>query len=224
MDNIPGRLGIAFVVSGPSGTGKSSIRERVLENDDNLRFSISCTTREPRGGEVDARDYSFISHAAFEERIKENAFIEYALVHDHYYGTLRSEVEQYVTEGQDVVLDIDVQGAAKIRAAAAMMAAFAAFPAAISRSSVKRAAPTPTMSSSGDCSTPVSSCSTGASTPISSSIPTSTKRLPRPALSSPPNACESAVAPTPIRGSEDSPMPFHGATMSMTVSSSTYTQ
>jgi guanylate kinase len=119
MDKIPGRLGIAFVVSGPSGTGKSSILERVLENDDNLRFSISCTTREPRGGEVDACDYNFISHTAFEERIKENAFIEYAVVHDHYYGTLRSEVEQYVTKGQDVVLDIDVQGAAKIRAAAA---------------------------------------------------------------------------------------------------------
>jgi guanylate kinase len=117
-EQLDERLGIAFVVSGPSGTGKSSILQQVLDNDDNLRFSTSCTTREPRAGEVDGRDYYFVTHAQFQERIKQNEFIEYALVHDHYYGTLRSEVEQYVTSGRDVILDIDVQGAEKIRAAA----------------------------------------------------------------------------------------------------------
>ncbi len=109
------RYGTALVVSGPSGAGKTSVCKQLLERAPKLHFSVSCTTRKPRKGEVDGKDYYFIEHDEFTQRIREGAFIEFAEVHGNYYGTLRREVEQYVLNGEDVLLDIDVQGAREIR-------------------------------------------------------------------------------------------------------------
>ena len=112
------RLGVVLIVSGPSGAGKSTICKRVMKEDVNLVFSISCTTgngREPRKGEINGVDYNFITVEEFEKLIKKDAFIEYANVHSNYYGTLKSEVYERVENGQDVLLDIDVQGALKIK-------------------------------------------------------------------------------------------------------------
>lgn len=103
-----------FVISGPSGVGKSSICERVVEDVINLDFSISTTTREPREGEVDGLDYYFVNHDEFECLIKNNSLIEYAVVHNNYYGTRRDEVDRRLENGDDVLLDIDIQGAEQI--------------------------------------------------------------------------------------------------------------
>ena len=108
------RLGVVLVVSGPSGAGKSTICKKVIR-DNNLYFSISCTTRKPRTGEVHGIDYYFISEGEFKEKIKRNEFIEYADVHGNYYGTLRSEVVEAAVSGKNVLLDIDVQGALRIK-------------------------------------------------------------------------------------------------------------
>jgi guanylate kinase len=109
------RYGTALVVSGPSGTGKTSVCKKLLAREEALHFSVSCTTRPPRPNEVDGKDYYFLSREEFTQRIREGAFIEFAEVHGNYYGTLRREVEQYVLNGEDVLLDIDVQGAREIR-------------------------------------------------------------------------------------------------------------
>jgi guanylate kinase len=111
------RLGVILVVSGPSGAGKSTICKQVLENN-NLHFSVSCTTRKPRIGEVHGVDYYFTSEDIFKEKIKNNEFIEYANVHGNYYGTLRDEVIQEISSGKNVLLDIDIQGALKIKKSA----------------------------------------------------------------------------------------------------------
>ena len=112
------KLGSAIVISGPSGVGKSTVCSKVREQFPDLRFSISCTTRKPRPGEVDGVHYYYISHEEFEKRIANNEFIEYARVFDNIYGTLASEVIDRVTRGENVFLDIDVQGALQIQAAA----------------------------------------------------------------------------------------------------------
>ena len=112
------RLGSAIIVSGPSGVGKSTVCGKVRENMPDLKFSISCTTRQPRTGEVDGVHYYFITREEFEKRIANDEFIEYARVFDNIYGTLASEVIERVQRGEDVFLDIDVQGALQIRAAA----------------------------------------------------------------------------------------------------------
>ena len=109
------RMGMILIASGPSGAGKSTICKKVMEEDTNLVFSISCTTRPPREGEVDGVDYKFISVDRFKELIEQDAFIEHAKVHNNYYGTLKSEVYSRVREGYDVLLDIDVQGALNIQ-------------------------------------------------------------------------------------------------------------
>ena len=109
------RLGIIFVVSGPSGTGKSTICRKVLQEDSNLKFSVSCTTRPPREGENEGVDYYFICKDKFRDHINQNAFIEHAEVHGEYYGTLRSEVEDCIKVGRDILLDIDIQGVARIQ-------------------------------------------------------------------------------------------------------------
>ena len=109
------RTGIALVVSGPSGSGKSSICKRVLSMREGLAFSVSCTTRAPRPGEVDGRDYHFLSKEEFQRKLTADEFIEHAEVHGNYYGTLKSEVLNRVLSGQDVLLDIDVQGAMQFR-------------------------------------------------------------------------------------------------------------
>jgi len=110
----PKRLGMALIVSGPSGAGKSTICGLLRESEPGLQFSVSCTTRSPRPGEKHGTDYYFISKGEFEARLQGQEFLEHALVHGNYYGTLKSEVVQRVASGADVLLDIDVQGAKQI--------------------------------------------------------------------------------------------------------------
>ncbi|MBP9027647.1 MAG: guanylate kinase [Aminivibrio sp.] len=107
--------GKLFVLSGPSGAGKGTLRKKVFETVQDIRFSISCTTRPPRQGEKDGVDYRFISEEAFLSLLREDKFLEHAEVHGHYYGTLRDDVEQALLSGLDMVLEIDVQGAFQIR-------------------------------------------------------------------------------------------------------------
>jgi guanylate kinase len=118
MSNPPGnyftRSGIIFVVSAPSGTGKSTICNNLRQTGDFV-FSVSCTTRQPRKGEENGEDYFFISRQEFEQKISQSEFLEYAEVHGNYYGTLKSQVMGFVHKGTDVVMDIDVAGARQIR-------------------------------------------------------------------------------------------------------------
>lgn len=110
--------GTLFIVSAPSGAGKSSLIDALLKRfnlDDKLRLSVSHTTRAPRPGEIDHVSYHFITNEEFEKLIERNAFYEYAHVFDHYYGTSREIVKQWLNEGKDVLLDIDWQGARQIR-------------------------------------------------------------------------------------------------------------
>ena len=111
----PERYGTALIVTGPSGAGKTTVCRRLLERVPELHFSVSCTTRPRRDGEQDGRDYHFLDRTEFEERVAAGDFLEYAQVHGEFYGTLRSEVERSVAGGQDVLLDIDVQGARQVR-------------------------------------------------------------------------------------------------------------
>ncbi len=104
-----------LVLSAPSGCGKSTLVDMLLQEYPDFVYSISCTTRPPRGHEEDGIDYHFLTKARFEQLIAENAFIEYARVHDNYYGTLKAPIEEVLAEGNSMILDIDVQGAAKVR-------------------------------------------------------------------------------------------------------------
>ena len=110
-----GRRGIVFVVSGPSGVGKSSILRLALERDPNLRFSVSHTTRAPRAGETDGEDYHFVSEDAFRELIDADAFLEWAEYQGNLYGTSHAAVEGPTREGIDLILEVEVQGAAQLR-------------------------------------------------------------------------------------------------------------
>ena len=112
------RLGDLIVVSGPSGVGKSTLIRRVREELGDLNFSVSCTTRKPREGEVHGRDYYFLEESEFVRRLEAGEFLEHAQVFAHRYGTLRSEVVGRLERGEEVILDIDVQGAKQIRQAA----------------------------------------------------------------------------------------------------------
>ena len=104
-----------IVISAPSGCGKSTLIDMLLQEYCDIVYSISCTTRAPRGEEEDGLDYHFKTKERFEELIKEHAFIEYAKVHDNYYGTLKAPIVEVLAEGSPMILDIDVQGAAKVR-------------------------------------------------------------------------------------------------------------
>ncbi len=104
-----------IIISGPSGVGKSTVVRQLLRQRDDLVKVITCTTRKPRPGEEQGRDYYFISQDEFMGRIKAGDFLEYAQVHGHYYGTLRSELDRILQTGQQPVLVIDVQGAEIIR-------------------------------------------------------------------------------------------------------------
>ena len=104
-----------IVMSAPSGCGKSTLIDLLLQEYPDIVYSISGTTREPRGEEEDGLDYHFLSKERFEELIAENAFIEYANVHGNYYGTLKSPIVEVLAEGNSMIMDIDVQGAAKVR-------------------------------------------------------------------------------------------------------------
>ena len=107
--------GTLFIVSAPSGTGKTTILQETMQQVERLVFSVSHTTRQPRPGEQDGRDYFFVSKQQFEEMIKNNGFLEWALVHDNYYGTALASLRAGLDEGFDIVLDIDVQGAEIVR-------------------------------------------------------------------------------------------------------------
>ena len=104
-----------IVMSAPSGCGKSTLIDMLLQEYPDLCYSISCTTRAPRGEEEDGLDYHFRTKERFEELIKEDAFLEYACVHGNYYGTLKQPIVEVLNEGNSMILDIDVQGAAKVR-------------------------------------------------------------------------------------------------------------
>ena len=104
-----------IVMSAPSGCGKSTLIDMLLQEYSDIVYSISCTTRPPRGEEEDGLDYHFLTKERFEELIRENAFIEHASVHGNYYGTLKGPIEEVLAEGNSMILDIDVQGAAKVR-------------------------------------------------------------------------------------------------------------
>jgi guanylate kinase len=108
--------GILFVVSGPSGVGKSTILKKILTDfKESMIFSISCTTRQKRELEIDGVDYFFIDEQEFENRIKNNEFLEWAKVHTNYYGTPKKWLDSVLETGKDVILDIDVQGAENLK-------------------------------------------------------------------------------------------------------------
>ncbi len=107
--------GNVYVVAAPSGAGKSSLVKALMELDAAVRPSISHTTRPPRGQEIDGREYHFVSDAQFDELIQNQAFLEWATVHGHRYGTSRESIEQRIAQGTDVVLEIDYQGALQIK-------------------------------------------------------------------------------------------------------------
>jgi guanylate kinase len=106
-----------FVITGPSGVGKGTLISRLLERVPDLELSVSATTRQPREGEVDGRDYHFLSREEFDRRIEAGDFLEFATYSDNRYGTLRSEVGRRLDAGHSVVLEIEVQGARQVRAA-----------------------------------------------------------------------------------------------------------
>ncbi|MFA5514947.1 MAG: guanylate kinase [Desulfuromonadales bacterium] len=109
------REGILYVLSAPSGAGKTSLCREIIDFFPNLRQSISFTTRPLRKGEIDGKDYHFVDRAAFEEMISEGAFAEWAEVHDNLYGTSLATLEDGRRQGVDLLLDIDCQGAAQLR-------------------------------------------------------------------------------------------------------------
>lgn len=108
------RTGILFVVSAPSGAGKTTLCNALRQTPDFV-YSVSCTTRPQRTGEIDGEDYNFISEPEFLAKVKAREFLEYARVHEHYYGTLRQPICSNLASGVDVLIDIDTQGASSIR-------------------------------------------------------------------------------------------------------------
>ena len=106
---------LLLLVSGPSGSGKTTMCDRMVAEFDTVSYSVSCTTRPMRPGEVDGEDYHFLDEAPFARRIEQGEFLEHALVHGYRYGTLKATVVNAMAQGQDVLMDIDVQGAELIR-------------------------------------------------------------------------------------------------------------
>lgn len=108
--------GLLIVVSGPSGAGKDTIVNRVVEDMKDTKISVSMTSRAPRGKEVEGVDYYFVTKEEFEERIKNDEFLEYAVVHNNqYYGTPKTKLEEDINKGKNVILVIDIQGALKVK-------------------------------------------------------------------------------------------------------------
>ncbi|MGI8835551.1 MAG: guanylate kinase [Pyrinomonadaceae bacterium] len=118
-ENLPAQAtegrGILFVVSSPSGGGKGTLIQRVLNKVPNLSYSVSFTTRAPRNGEVNGREYFFVTPEKFEEMVAADEFLEWAHVHCKQYGTARKQVAREIAEGRDIILEVDVQGAASVR-------------------------------------------------------------------------------------------------------------
>src|SRR6201992_3462835 len=113
-DNIQ-RRGLMLVLSSPSGAGKTTLSRRLLASDDAITMSVSCTTRAPRTGEVEGRDYFFVSSSMFTQMTGTNAFLEHALVFGNHYGTPKEPVMLALAKGQDVLFDIDWQGTQQLR-------------------------------------------------------------------------------------------------------------
>ena len=109
------KKGMIIIVSAPSGAGKTSICDALIKSDKNIVYSVSTTTREPRKGEKNGREYYFVDDGTFKKMVKKNLFVEWAKVHDHFYGTSKKVLEQTINKGKDILLDIDVQGAVKIK-------------------------------------------------------------------------------------------------------------
>ena len=107
--------GILVVVSGFSGAGKGTLMKELLKQYDNYALSVSATTRQPREGEKDGEDYFFVTKELFQQMIEENQLVEYAQYVNHYYGTPREYVEKKMAEGKDVILEIEIQGALKVK-------------------------------------------------------------------------------------------------------------
>ena len=114
---------LLLVVSAPSGAGKSTLCNRLVEKFPSMTYSISCTTRAPRGDEKNHKHYHFLSRKEFCEQVDRGEFLEHAEVHGNFYGTLQSTVRQALSDGEDLIMDIDVQGAAQIRTACAQLPA-----------------------------------------------------------------------------------------------------
>lgn len=108
------RKGMLLVISGPSGAGKGTLYGKLLRDDPTMTFSVSYATRSPRPGEVDGRDYYFVDEEKFQRMVAEDGFLEYAAVHGHHYGTPRQPVMEALANGQNVMLDIDPQGALQV--------------------------------------------------------------------------------------------------------------
>ena len=107
--------GILVVVSGPSGCGKSTLNDLLLRTRKNITMSISDITRKPRGEEKDGVEYNFLTKEQFEENIKNDKYLEYAIVHSHYYGTPKHNINKLLKNGIDVILEIDIEGAKKVK-------------------------------------------------------------------------------------------------------------
>ncbi|MFW5995793.1 MAG: guanylate kinase [Halanaerobiaceae bacterium] len=107
--------GLLFVVSGPSGVGKGTVIEALMKEYDEINYSVSATTREPRAGEIDGEDYYFLSEEEFFMMEEKGEFIESACVHNNYYGTPRSQVLGCMDRGEDIILEIDIQGANQVK-------------------------------------------------------------------------------------------------------------
>ncbi|MFP4000039.1 MAG: guanylate kinase [Desulfobacterales bacterium] len=114
MDKTRAKTGRLFILSAPSGTGKTTLCRRILSAFPDMSYSISFTTRPPRNGEAEGKDYHFISRQQFERMIRENRLAEWAKVHGNYYGTSAELLEEDLGRGRDVLLDIDVNGARQI--------------------------------------------------------------------------------------------------------------
>ena len=110
-------IGHLYIVAAPSGAGKTTLVRMLLERDPAIRLSISCTTRTPRCGEEDGREYHFVDVPSFIDRVSQGEFLEWAEVHGNYYGTSRRWIEAEMTAGRDVLLEIDWQGAQQVRKA-----------------------------------------------------------------------------------------------------------
>ena len=115
--SAPARRGLLFIVSAPSGAGKTTLVERLVEQTPGLKMSRSYTSRAARTGEIDGVDYNFVSRDRFETMVQAGEFLEWASLYGHLYGTCAADTERLLADGHDVVLVIDVQGARKVRAA-----------------------------------------------------------------------------------------------------------
>ncbi len=107
--------GLLVVISGPSGSGKGTICKRLIDEIENINVSVSATTRKPRVGEIEGKNYFFIDEDEFVRRINNDEFLEHALVYGNYYGTPKKTVLKQIEEGKDIILEIDIQGALKVK-------------------------------------------------------------------------------------------------------------